>query len=166
MLSADKAATPAVKALDYLVQRFAVDPATKWRRVYELGNKSQMLVVVRQEAKEQPVRVDIITDVASEVMLHWGVAKHGAAQAGSMTWVLWICILHGLGITVVFGWYGQRSYFAFLTLHACPRLPVTPCAYLTGEGMLCTLHSRFATCALIPHDLEHVCRLARLGCAP
>lgn len=36
------------RPLDFLVQRFAVDPATKWRRTFPLGGKAEMLVVVRQ----------------------------------------------------------------------------------------------------------------------
>ena len=49
------------------LQRLAVDPTTKWRRTYALGGKSEMLAVVRQDHEAMPVRVDIITDMASEV---------------------------------------------------------------------------------------------------
>ena len=47
VLSAEKGAPAAEKPLDFLVQRFAVDPTTKWRRTYALGGKSELLAVVR-----------------------------------------------------------------------------------------------------------------------
>lgn len=45
-LSDDKRAPE--KPMEFLVQQFAVDKATKWRRTYGLGNKAEMLAVVRQ----------------------------------------------------------------------------------------------------------------------
>ena len=48
VLSAEKNAPSAPKPLDFLVQRFAVDPETKWRRTYALGGKNELLAVVRQ----------------------------------------------------------------------------------------------------------------------
>ncbi|PNW80482.1 hypothetical protein CHLRE_07g319300v5 [Chlamydomonas reinhardtii] len=71
------------RPLDFLVQRFAVDPATKWRRTFPLGGKAEMLVVVRQEAENKPIRVDLVTDTASDVVLHWGVSP-----IGSREWVM------------------------------------------------------------------------------
>ncbi|GAX78330.1 hypothetical protein CEUSTIGMA_g5772.t1 [Chlamydomonas eustigma] len=78
VLSAEKSEAPAEKPLDYLVQRFAVDSATKWRRTYAVGGKSELLAVVRQESETMPVRVDLITDMASEVLLHWAITKPGS----------------------------------------------------------------------------------------
>lgn len=37
------------RPLDYLVQRLAVDPTTKWRRTFSMGGKSELLAVVRQD---------------------------------------------------------------------------------------------------------------------
>ncbi|MEW5309696.1 MAG: hypothetical protein WDW38_001561 [Sanguina aurantia] len=72
VLSADKALVP-VRPMEFLVQRFAVDPATKWRRVFSLGGKSEMLAVVRQESRTSPIRMDLLTDNAADMILHWGV---------------------------------------------------------------------------------------------
>ncbi len=66
------------KPLEFLVQRFAVDPATRWRRVYSLGSKAELLVVVRQRGDHDRVTIDLITDIATDVVLHWGVFKPGA----------------------------------------------------------------------------------------
>lgn len=59
------------------MQRFAVDSTTRWRRVYNLGSSSQLLVVIRQESKAAPVRVDLITDSAAELVMHWGSCAQG-----------------------------------------------------------------------------------------
>jgi hypothetical protein len=83
------------KPLEYLVQRAAVDPATCWRRVYQLGSKAELLVVVKQpEGLEGPSYVSMITDTASEVVLHWGYCKPGEwgwgagrEQGGVFAWV-------------------------------------------------------------------------------
>mmetsp|Transcript_19942 Transcript_19942/g.51852 ORF Transcript_19942/g.51852 Transcript_19942/m.51852 type:complete len:1521 (-) Transcript_19942:995-5557(-) len=64
--------------LDFLEARWAIDPSTKWRRKYGLGNKSEMLVVVRQKEETDPIRVDFITDRADKLILHWGVSKPGS----------------------------------------------------------------------------------------
>ncbi|KAF5843594.1 hypothetical protein DUNSADRAFT_12856 [Dunaliella salina] len=64
--------------LDFLEARWAIDPSTKWRRKYGLGNKSEMLVVVRQTQETDPIRVDFITDRADKLILHWGVSKPGS----------------------------------------------------------------------------------------
>jgi alpha-glucan,water dikinase len=64
--------------LEFLVQRFAVDPATQWRRVFALGGNSQVLAVVRQADPGARVRVDFISDSPSPMVLHWGVCKPGA----------------------------------------------------------------------------------------
>ena len=37
-----------MRPLDFLVQRAAVDGATRWRRVYQLGSKAELLAVVKQ----------------------------------------------------------------------------------------------------------------------
>ncbi|EFJ44707.1 hypothetical protein VOLCADRAFT_118653, partial [Volvox carteri f. nagariensis] len=68
------------RPLDFLVQRFAVDPSTRWRRTYPLGSKAELLVVVRQENEQSPVRVDLVTDTASNVVLHWGVCPPGSRE--------------------------------------------------------------------------------------
>ncbi|GIL92123.1 hypothetical protein Vretimale_14920 [Volvox reticuliferus] len=66
------------RPLDFLVQRFAVDPTTRWRRTYPLGSKAELLVVVRQENEKSPVRIDLVTDTASSVVLHWGICTPGS----------------------------------------------------------------------------------------
>lgn len=69
------------KPMDFLVQRAAVDPATKWRRVFQLGSKSELLVTVKQpEGLEGPTRITLLTDTATPVVLHWGVTKPGRRQ--------------------------------------------------------------------------------------
>lgn len=74
VLSAERSVVE--KPLEFLVQRFAVDPSTKWRRTYPLGSKAELLVVVRQE-EAGATRVDLVTDIASDVVLHWGVCPPG-----------------------------------------------------------------------------------------
>lgn len=44
---------------------------------YNLGNRSEMLVVVRQDDSSAPIRVDFITDRADKLVLHWGATKPG-----------------------------------------------------------------------------------------
>ena len=46
-----------------------------WHRVYSLGSKSELLVSVWKEGEEEPYRVVLTTDTASDVVLHWGVRK-------------------------------------------------------------------------------------------
>ncbi|KAJ9505372.1 hypothetical protein QJQ45_028079, partial [Haematococcus lacustris] len=77
-LSADKGSEKREMPLDFLVGQFALDPATQWRRVFGLGSKSQMLAVVRQEHKDGPVQVDMFSDAASPLVMHWGVTKPGS----------------------------------------------------------------------------------------
>uniref|UniRef100_A0A383VC26 Uncharacterized protein n=1 Tax=Tetradesmus obliquus TaxID=3088 RepID=A0A383VC26_TETOB len=70
------------KPLDFLVQQVAVDPATKWRRVYQLGSKSELFAVVKQpQGLEGPTHISLVTDNANQLVLHWGVSK-----AGSRDW--------------------------------------------------------------------------------
>ncbi|GIL61955.1 hypothetical protein Vafri_16315 [Volvox africanus] len=84
------------RPLDFLVQRFAVDPTTRWRRTYPLGSKAELLVVVRQEDEKSPVRVDLVTDAASTVVLHWGVC-----QPGTRDWAMPDDSLHPEGSVVM-----------------------------------------------------------------
>lgn len=88
MLSAEKPGRREMP-LDFLVERFALDPTTKWRRVYALGDKSEMLVVVRQEHSDAPVRVDFLTDLAAQLVLHWGVCKPGGLRGAEG--LVWCC---------------------------------------------------------------------------
>lgn len=46
-----------------------------WHRVYSLGSKSELLVSVWKEGEEEPYRVVLTTDTASDVVMHWGVRK-------------------------------------------------------------------------------------------
>ncbi len=49
-----------------------------------MGNKQEMLVAVKQpDGKEGETEVSMVTDVASSVVLHWGVKK---GQSGE--WLL------------------------------------------------------------------------------
>lgn len=53
-------------------------------QVYGMGNKQELLVTVRQpEGVEGTIEVSMITDVAADVVLHWGVKK---GQSGE--WLL------------------------------------------------------------------------------
>ena len=42
-----------------------------------MGGKSELLAVVRQPSADVPVRIDLITDMADPVVLHWGLCKPG-----------------------------------------------------------------------------------------
>eukprot|EP00967_Tisochrysis_lutea_P112277 scaffold177173_cov19-Tisochrysis_lutea.AAC.1 len=53
---------------------------------YGLGNKSEMLVVVRQKEETDPIRVDFITDRADKLILHWGVSKPGEGSSSHGAW--------------------------------------------------------------------------------
>jgi hypothetical protein len=122
-LSEDKRAKQ-IKPLDFLVQRAAVDGTTCWRRVYQLGDKAELLAVVKQpEGEDGPIvvrgawaparagagapalgggfeplickqtlvydspltptllgsslQVNLTTDSATDIVLHWGVTKQG-----------------------------------------------------------------------------------------
>src|SRR2546430_264448 len=45
---------------------------------YNLGNKTEMLVAVRQpEGKQGPTTVTLTTDQPADIVLHWGVRKGG-----------------------------------------------------------------------------------------
>ncbi|KAF8067212.1 R1 [Scenedesmus sp. PABB004] len=67
------------KPLEFLVQKAAVDPGTKWRRVFQLGSKSELLCVVRQpEGLDGPTHISLISDNANDLVLHWGVSKPGS----------------------------------------------------------------------------------------
>lgn len=46
-----------------------------WHRVYSLGSKSELLVSVWKEGEDEPYRVVLTTDTASDVVMHWGVRK-------------------------------------------------------------------------------------------
>mmetsp|Transcript_39261 Transcript_39261/g.92974 ORF Transcript_39261/g.92974 Transcript_39261/m.92974 type:complete len:1415 (-) Transcript_39261:222-4466(-) len=64
-------------ALEPLVQEAAVDETVKFRRMYPMGNMAGLLIVVRQSSEDGPVRIDFTTDVADDVVLHWGVSPVG-----------------------------------------------------------------------------------------
>lgn len=64
--------------MEYLVERAAVDPDTRWRRTFQLGSKAELLVVIKQpEGLEGPAFVNLVTDTASDVVLHWGYCMPG-----------------------------------------------------------------------------------------
>ncbi|GFR47292.1 hypothetical protein Agub_g8979 [Astrephomene gubernaculifera] len=84
------------RPLDFLVQRFAVDPATRWRRTYPLGGKAELLAVVRQADEHSPIQLDLITDTASELVLHWGVCPQVSRE-----WVIAPDELHPPGSAVM-----------------------------------------------------------------
>lgn len=46
-----------------------------WHRVYSLGSKAELLVSVWKEGEDEPYRVVLTTDTASDVVMHWGVRK-------------------------------------------------------------------------------------------
>ncbi len=84
------------KPLEFLIQRFAEDPTTKWRRTYALGGKCELLAVVRHEHEAMPVRVDIITDLQSALVLHWGINKPGGQRGRERERVVRPCHLLSL----------------------------------------------------------------------
>uniref|UniRef100_A0A7S1X676 Pyruvate phosphate dikinase AMP/ATP-binding domain-containing protein n=1 Tax=Tetraselmis chuii TaxID=63592 RepID=A0A7S1X676_9CHLO len=62
-------------ALEPLVQLAAVDEACVFRRVFPMGNQAGLLAAVRQAGPEEPVTVDLTTDAADRLVLHWGVSE-------------------------------------------------------------------------------------------
>jgi hypothetical protein len=69
--------------MEYLVERAAVDPDTRWRRTFQLGSKAELLVVIKQpEGLEGPAFVNLVTDTASDVVLHWGYCMPGEVGGG------------------------------------------------------------------------------------
>ncbi|KAI8477159.1 MAG: R1 protein [Monoraphidium minutum] len=74
-----------IKPLDFLVQRAAVDGTTRWRRVYQLGSKAELLAVIKQQRGEDgdgagdgPISISLTTDSANDLVLHWGITKQGS----------------------------------------------------------------------------------------
>lgn len=78
-----------VKPLDFLVQRAAVDGSTRWRRVYQLGSRAEVLVVVKQADEHAPISVTVTTDAAFDLVLHWGVTKQGSRDWQRAAKTLW-----------------------------------------------------------------------------
>lgn len=76
LLSAEKKISTE-KPMDYIVQNAAIDPATKWRRLYNLGSQTELFVSVSQQEEEGMFNVTITTDAAFPFVLHWGVGKIG-----------------------------------------------------------------------------------------
>ena len=72
------------KPLDFLVQSAALDETTKFRRVYELSDGSQLLSVVRQPELGADVTVQLTCDSPTKMVLHWGVGIGGKDRK----WVL------------------------------------------------------------------------------
>ncbi|KAK9816496.1 hypothetical protein WJX72_001009 [[Myrmecia] bisecta] len=72
----DERNKPQLRPLGKLVDAAAKDEACVWQRVFGMGSKSEMLVAVRQpEGKEGPVHITVTTDLASDVVMHWGVKR-------------------------------------------------------------------------------------------
>lgn len=64
-----------------LVQSLAVDPAIVWRRIYPLGSKAELLVAVLQpEGPDGASRVELYTDSAASLVLHWGVCPPASRE--------------------------------------------------------------------------------------
>ena len=59
--------------------------AMHYGRRFTLGNKSEMLVVVRQEQEQAPIRVDFITDKADKLVLHWGASRPGEGLCAALS---------------------------------------------------------------------------------
>ncbi|KAK9852315.1 hypothetical protein WJX84_008608 [Apatococcus fuscideae] len=83
LLSAAKSeSTP--RPLGPLMAAAGADETCVWNRMYAMGNKQELLVTVKQPGgKEGATEVTMITDVAANVVLHWGVKK---GQSGE--WLL------------------------------------------------------------------------------
>ena len=79
LLSEEKK-TAKEKPMDYIVQNAAVDPNTKWRRLYNLGSHVELFVSVNQSEEQGPYTVSITTDAAFPFVLHWGVSKTGKGR--------------------------------------------------------------------------------------
>eukprot|EP00210_Caulerpa_lentillifera_P004353 g4151.t1 len=68
------------KPMDFIVQKAALDPSTKWRRLYNLGSQMEVFVSVQQPHEQAPFLVTITTDAAFPFVLHWGVARAGEGR--------------------------------------------------------------------------------------
>lgn len=79
LLSAEKKVA-AKKPMDDIVQSAAVDPHTKWRRLYRLGSQVELFVAVQQEEDQGAFTVTITTDAAFPFVLHWGVSETGKGR--------------------------------------------------------------------------------------
>lgn len=66
-----------VSPLKPLLDLAGADSATKWKRMFNLGNKTSCLVVVSQWRDDQPVEVTITTDNPNEIVLHYGLLAEG-----------------------------------------------------------------------------------------
>ena len=62
-----------------LAEAMAADEACIWQRTYPMGDKSGVLVGVYKEqgVEDGPVSVEIWTDNANDIVLHWGVTQAG-----------------------------------------------------------------------------------------
>ena len=50
-------------------------------QTYRMGNKQEMVVAVRApEGKQGRIEVDLTTDLAQDLFLHWGVRKQGGGD--------------------------------------------------------------------------------------
>ncbi len=50
-------------------------------QVYNMGNKTEMLVAVRApEGKAGPIQVTLTTDLPTDAFLHWGVKRGGGSD--------------------------------------------------------------------------------------
>jgi hypothetical protein len=51
-------------------------------QVFELGSKAELLAAVyRHNGKDGPLTINLTTDAASDLVLHWGVKKRGTVRA-------------------------------------------------------------------------------------
>ena len=123
ILSEEKSKRPELP-MDFLVEQFALDPTTKWRRVYPLGGKMELLVVVRQGSLDGPVKVDFISDMPSGLMLHWGVTRPGGwSGEGGCVCVGWGAPL--LGVRALHVRVGWAKVLYLWSSPGCPLNPVT-----------------------------------------
>ena len=55
-----------------------MDGTPRWRRVYQLGSKAEVLAWVRQpQGEDGPTQITLTTDAAADLVLHWGVTQQG-----------------------------------------------------------------------------------------
>ncbi|KAK9809702.1 hypothetical protein WJX73_007079 [Symbiochloris irregularis] len=89
LLSADKKQAPA-RPLGPLEDAAGRDDTCVWQRTFGMGDKSELLATVRQsEGKKGPLSLDLVTDAAAPLVLHWGVRKGGRGDWSKPSEKLW-----------------------------------------------------------------------------
>ena len=93
------------------------------RQTFGMGSKSEMLATVWQhEGKDGPVEVELTSDVAAPMVLHWGVRKPGKGEWVRASEELWPQGSTKATETAVDSPF-QVSQCTHITSHSSPQRP-------------------------------------------